>query len=70
MLRDLAKLHSHFHTERKEWLESTSWLERSGLKEMKSLMPLWLALLDHAGSEFPSIWTPKRYGEDIQWDLL
>ncbi|XP_019850653.1 PREDICTED: uncharacterized protein LOC105312329 [Amphimedon queenslandica] len=60
VLRDLAKLHSHFYTQRKEWLESTSWLERSGLKEMTSLMPLWLSLLDHAGSEFPSIWTPKR----------
>lgn len=60
VLRDLAKLHAHFYTERKEWLQKTSWLERMGLEEMKSLCPLWLALLEYAGGEFPYIWTKKK----------
>ena len=59
VLRDMAHAHSLFLNQT-EWLHSRPWLQRTGGKEMAAMAPLWGALVEHAHSEFPEMWTAER----------
>ena len=60
VLRDLARIHSEYLC-KTEWLSSQSWLERREGHRMAVTAELWQAMLDHAKTEFPEIWTEERY---------
>ena len=60
VLRDLARIHSEYLC-KTEWLSSQSWLERREGRRMAVTAELWQAMLDHAKTEFPEIWTEERY---------
>ena len=61
ILRDLARVHSQYLC-KMEWLSSQPWLEVREGRRMVAMATLWRALLDHAKSEFPEIWTEERFG--------
>ena len=57
MLHDLASLHS-VYLKKTSSLDQFDWLKKKSRE--KSLLPLWVELLNHAKFEFPRVWMEKR----------
>jgi len=60
VLRDLARIHSQYLGKTK-WLSSQPWLETKEGRRMVAMAALRQAMVDHARSEFPEMWTEERY---------
>ena len=60
VLDGLAEIHSVYWDKRDD-LSSIPWLYVMTSERMVQLAPLWMALLNHARSEFPDMWTEERY---------
>ena len=58
-MRDLAKIHAQY-LGKTEWLSSRPWLETKEGGRIVGMEPLWWAMLDHASTEFPEMWTEER----------
>ena len=59
VLSGMADIHSVYWSRESE-LDSFQWLEVMSGERMVLLSPLWKALLKHAATEFPDMWTNDR----------